>query len=142
MTFVQTSGQDPANQGAAMMFPAVLAGAQVQDWYERIEARYRLLEAARLRDGLLASGRLMSPGQRFVPTASSFTIGEIFTGENLRALLTAILASAAGGCAGNMPRSITRPGTRRTAGIRTARWDLTSRRTPTGIFHRRPFLTW
>ena len=66
-------------------------------WTKLIDARYQLLDATRQRDGPVAASRLVSTGERFVPTASSFTIGEVFSGEKLRTLLDQILAGAAGG---------------------------------------------
>lgn len=74
----------------------ILAEPWLGTWTREIHARYETLEAARRRDGPLAPSALMSPGQRFLPTASSFTLGEIFSGGNLRILLAGILAGPAG----------------------------------------------
>ena len=79
------------------MHRSVLVQPGLAAWTSHIEARYETLEATRHRDGPVAASRLVSPGQRFVPTASSFTIGECFAGENLNALVLAILAGPAGG---------------------------------------------
>src|SRR5260221_614307 len=59
--------------------PGVLSVAQLMPWVTRIDEQYERIEAARkLGAGVSA---VIPPGQRFAPTASSFTIGTIFPGD-------------------------------------------------------------
>ena len=75
---------------------SVLVEPWLTTWAGQIEARYLTLEAARREAGPCAPGALMSPGQRYVSTASSCTLGEIFPGEDRRILFAEISASPVG----------------------------------------------
>ena len=78
------------------LFRSVLVGPQLAGWITQIDARYQTLEAARRQGGAAAVSQLVPPGERFVPTASSVTIGAVLSDENLRALLAGISAGSAG----------------------------------------------
>jgi len=74
--------------------PGVLSVAQLMPWVTRIDEQYERIEAARkLGAGVSA---VIPPGQRFAPTASSFTIGTIFPDDELQTLFGAIDAGRAG----------------------------------------------
>lgn len=79
-----------------MLQRSVLGSQQPADWTSQIEARYQVLEVARKDGGSAAVSRLLAPGERFVPTASSVTIGAVFPSEHLAAMLEKILSGPAG----------------------------------------------
>jgi len=83
------------NVGVAFC-PAVLSQAQLAPWVSRIDAQYERIEAARGQVSATGISDLIPPGQRFAPTASSFTIGTILTDEELQTLFTAIDAARTG----------------------------------------------
>jgi hypothetical protein len=75
---------------------SVVDSAQLAAWKSGIDVNYQRLETARRQGGLPAVNRLMASGQRFVPTASSLTIGAVLSDENVRALFALISAGPAG----------------------------------------------
>src|SRR6266446_6077884 len=75
---------------------AVVVHPLVENWMAQIHAQYGKLEAARQPRGPVAQAQWVGPGQRFVPTASSFTTGAALSEESLRALLAEIGAGATG----------------------------------------------
>src|SRR6266850_1348933 len=79
--------------------PGVLSQAQLVPWVTRIDEQYERIEAARQLGGGVSA--VIPPGQRFAPTASSFTIGAIFPDGKFQTLFAAIDA----GCAGAWIRS-------------------------------------
>jgi len=83
------------NEGVTFC-PAVLSQAQLAPWVSRIDAQYERIEAARGPASATGISDLIPPGQRFAPTASSFTIGTILTDEELQTLFKAIDAGRAG----------------------------------------------
>lgn len=76
--------------------PAALSQAQLAPWITRIDAQYERIEAARRQTSATGISDLIPPGQRFAPTASSFTIGAILSDDELQTLFTAIDAGRAG----------------------------------------------
>jgi hypothetical protein len=86
----------PAGKKELALIRFVLAGSQLADWTLRIDARYEALESARRQGGVAAVSQLLPPGERFVPTASSLTIGAVSSDVDLNALLAAISAGPAG----------------------------------------------
>jgi len=62
----------------------------------QIDVEYRKLEMARERGGVEAATRLIAVGQRFVPTASSLTIGAVLSDETLQIVLAELDAGSAG----------------------------------------------
>jgi hypothetical protein len=76
--------------------PAALSRAQLAPWISRIDQRYRDIEAARRAGDSLALGRLVPPDQKFVPTASSLTIGTVSSDEDLQTLFSLIDNGRAG----------------------------------------------
>jgi hypothetical protein len=75
---------------------SVLVGLQLARWTAQIDARYQAVEAAYRQGGAAAVSQLVPPGERFVATASSLTIGAILSDEDLRALLAGISAGSVG----------------------------------------------
>jgi len=69
---------------------------QAGAWVAQIDAAYLRLEAARRQGDAKAANALIAPGERFVVTASSLTVGAVFSGEELRSLLSGIDAGPAG----------------------------------------------
>lgn len=78
------------------MVQSVLAGAQLAHCTSRIDIEYQKLEIARQQGGPEAATRIVAPGERFVPTASSLTLGAILSHEDRRILLAEIGAASAG----------------------------------------------
>jgi Phytanoyl-CoA dioxygenase (PhyH) len=76
---------------------SVLACPQVAGWKSRIDTRYQPLEEARQQGGPAAASRLVAAGQRFVPTASSLTIGATLCEEDIHCLIAGIGAAPAAG---------------------------------------------
>jgi len=94
---ITTTIQTPFRiQDGVACYRFLLDSSQVADWKSRIDARYLALEAARRQGGPAAIERLVGPGQRFVATASSLTIGAIFPDEKVRDLLAGIHSGPAG----------------------------------------------
>jgi hypothetical protein len=85
-----------------------LAGRQLADWTPQIDAQYGALEAERQEGGPAAASRLVAPGQRFVPTASSFTLGAILSDETLGALLAVVPLQLPRATSSQPPRPATR----------------------------------
>ena len=78
------------------LFQSVLARPQLAGCTSQIDAQYVVLETARQEDRPAAASRLVAPGQQFVPTASSFTLGAILSDETLGILLAGMSAGSAG----------------------------------------------
>src|SRR5229473_7245126 len=83
------------SEGVAF-FPAVLSRAQLLPWIARIDAQYERIETARRQGGGTGVSEVVPPGQRFTPTASSFTIGTILPDDELQTLFMTINAAPAG----------------------------------------------
>ena len=81
---------------AIALVPSVLLPSLLSTWTSKINLAYQKLEAERQQHGLEGVSRLVAPGQRFVPTASSLTIGAVLSDENLRALFAALNLAPAG----------------------------------------------
>jgi phytanoyl-CoA dioxygenase PhyH len=75
---------EPAHlrEGIALL-RSVLLPPQLTDWRSRILLKFEELEAARREDGVATLSRLIAPGQRFVPTASSLTLGAVLSQESV-----------------------------------------------------------
>lgn len=86
----------PESHPGIILCRSVLASPELAAWAAEVDARYLSLEAVRRQHGPIAPDGCVAPGERFVPTASSFTLGELFSGEKLRALFRAIFSNAAG----------------------------------------------
>jgi hypothetical protein len=82
--------------GGIILCRSVLACPQVAGWKSQIDTQYRPLEEARQRGGPAAASRLVAAGQRFVPTASSLTIGAALCEEDIRALFSMMGVAPAG----------------------------------------------
>ena len=82
--------------GWIRLLPFGSRSAGLATWSAQVEARYQILETARKEGGAVAVSRLLAPGQRFVPTASSFTIKAVLSGENLRGFFSTLIAGSAG----------------------------------------------
>jgi hypothetical protein len=78
-----------------------LPNAQLIRWTSQIDAQYRALEAARVDGGLAASSRQLASEERFVPTASAYTLGAVLSDSSLRDLLERIAAGPAGAWIGD-----------------------------------------
>jgi hypothetical protein len=78
------------------LFRSVLAGPLLKLWTARVDFEYQKLKAAHSGDGLTAASPVVAPGQRYVPTASSFTVGAVFSEEDLRGMLSGIDGSPVG----------------------------------------------
>jgi hypothetical protein len=85
-----------SGRAGCVWFRSILAGLPLADWTSRIEVRYQELETVRKQHGSAGLARILEPGQRFVPTASSLSLGAVLSDENLRAIFAAILAGPAG----------------------------------------------
>jgi hypothetical protein len=85
----------PGQQGITL-HRSVLVQPQLAVRTSQIEARYEVLEAAHQEGGPVAVGWFLTPGQQFVPTASSVTFGAVFPPENLAAMLGEILTGPVG----------------------------------------------
>jgi hypothetical protein len=75
---------------------SILVQPEFAAFLSQMEARYPMLEAAQKAGGAVAANRLLAPGQRFVPTASSLSIGAVLSDKQLRAIFAAIRAGPAG----------------------------------------------
>jgi hypothetical protein len=93
-----TSFKDP---DGILLCRATLPSPLFATLTRQIDARYQALEAAHCQGGPIAVSRLLAPDQRFVPTASSLTIGAVLSDENLRALFAALNLAPAGAWARN-----------------------------------------
>jgi hypothetical protein len=83
-------------QSGIALCRAALARPLLDNWTAQIDAQYEKLESSRQRGGPEAAVKAFGPSQRFVPTASSFTIGAVLSDENLLALLAGISAGPPG----------------------------------------------
>jgi len=83
------------DQSGVVLCGSIFDGRQLEGWTFRIDAYYRTLEAARHQDGPETAGHI-APSGRFVPTASSFTLGTVFTEDDFRALFAGIRGGPAG----------------------------------------------
>lgn len=86
----------PATCSGIVLERAALNFSKAATLSSQIGAVYQTVEAARARNGIEAISRVIPAGQRFVPTASSLTIGAVLSDEELRDLLRLITLSAAG----------------------------------------------
>ncbi len=73
-----------------ILVPRVLERARVLQLKGQIDARYEQIAAARKAGGLEAAARIISPPNRFVFTASSVTIGAVFSDAQTQTLLEVI----------------------------------------------------
>jgi len=65
--------------------PSTVVSPQLESWIARSDSLYQSLDAAREQGDLAQIDRLVPRGQRFALTASSFTLGTVLSGEDLRA---------------------------------------------------------
>ena len=86
----------PDDDSGVALIPSVLVGPQFAGCAAQIDVRYHALESVRRQGGPAAVNQLLPPGERFVPTASSLTIGTVLSDQSLRALLAGINAGTAG----------------------------------------------
>src|SRR5579862_4856921 len=70
--------------------PSTVVSPQLESWIARSDALYQSLDAAREQSDLAQIDRLVPRGQRFALTASSFTLGTVLSGEDLRAFAASI----------------------------------------------------
>jgi len=70
--------------------PAVLDLSQVEVWLARIDQLYSTISDL----GKVVEN--LPPGQRFAPTASSFTLGAVFSEPELQSMISAVCAGPAG----------------------------------------------
>lgn len=66
------------------LFRSAVGAERLQGWFARADGLYSALEAARKTQDPTAINRLVPSGQRFAPTASSFTIATLLSAEELR----------------------------------------------------------
>src|SRR5438552_7446792 len=83
-------------QDGVALFRSIVMPVQLTAWASQIKREYERLETARQHGGPAAVHQLIAPDQRFVPTASSLTLGAVFSDEDLKALLADVLAGPAG----------------------------------------------
>jgi hypothetical protein len=84
------------NEQGRILCRSLLSPAQIVSWTSRIDGLYRELVQASDQGGPAAIDRLLAPGQRFVSTASSFTIEAVGSDDSLRSLLATICTGPAG----------------------------------------------
>ena len=83
------------SNGEGLTFsPSVFPSAVLEGWISQIDPFYQSLDASRGEPAAIA--RVLSPAERFVATASSFTIGTAFSEATLRAILFAVTSNEAG----------------------------------------------
>jgi hypothetical protein len=75
---------------------SILTAPELTEWTELIARKYEKLEVAR-REGPAALGKFIPPGQRFVPTVSSLTLGAVLAQDAVVAWLGKLCQSEAGG---------------------------------------------
>lgn len=69
---------------------SLLSPRELSSLTARIDARYQILEEARLQGGLVALSQLVPAGQRWAATVSSLTLGAILCDEEIRSLAALI----------------------------------------------------
>src|ERR1035438_1742573 len=74
----------------------VLGHPQLEPLKLQIDSRYKIIEKVRHQDRSAVVGDFLAPGQRFVPTASSFTLGAVLPAEYLHALVGRINSGPVG----------------------------------------------
>ena len=74
----------------------VLGHPQLEPLKLQTDSRYKIIEMVRHQDGSAVVGDFLAPGQRFVPTASSFTLGAVWSNEDLRDFVGRINSGPAG----------------------------------------------
>ena len=92
---------DPREYEGCALFRSVWHGRLLSDLCSRIEATCQPLEEARRHGGPFAASQLIQARERFVPTASSVTLGAALSAEQLHTLLAALGDSPAGTWIGN-----------------------------------------
>ncbi|MDB6121144.1 MAG: hypothetical protein JWQ71_137 [Pedosphaera sp.] len=70
----------------------------IQAWAKTAEECYQRLKAIEQQGGLEAVQKSLQPGQKYVPTASSFTLEVAFPEENGRGILKEIASSSVRSC--------------------------------------------
>jgi len=94
MTETSPGCRDP---GGIILCRSVLDYPQLAAWALRIDAQYQALNEARQSEDAAAANLLViAASERYVPTASSFTIGVVLSDEDLSALFSEINAKTAG----------------------------------------------
>jgi len=75
---------------------AILSAERLMKWKSAIDTRYEELEVARRNSDTATIPRLVGTRERFVPTASSFTIGAVDSGTGVSELLNSVATGVAG----------------------------------------------
>ncbi len=85
------SATDPSvpRDGLAALRATVDVGC-VGTWAAQVERRFAEVEEVRRTESVAAVGRVLAAGERFVETASSLTLGAVFTAEDLPQILAAM----------------------------------------------------
>lgn len=86
----------PVIADGIILCPAILAGERLPKWKSAIDARYHVLEVARRSGEIADVTRILGARERFVPTASSITIGALGSQGNVSELLNPVATGAAG----------------------------------------------
>lgn len=94
--FIRVHALECFDYGAISLCRSALASAKLADCKSLIDSCYEKLEAARSNGDSEAMARLVGPNGRFVPTASSFTVGAVFSDEDVRKLLSSLASGPTG----------------------------------------------
>jgi hypothetical protein len=87
---------DPLVCDGSILCRAILTPEHLMKWKSSIDARYHDLEIARRNDNSADVTRITGARERFVPTASSFTICALNSESNISELLNSISTGIAG----------------------------------------------
>ena len=79
---------------SCQLFRSVLPVSELTSWHLKIDQAYERVEAIRQAEGLAAIPRVLPSNERFVPTASSFTVGAVFAENDTRKIFVVLEAAS------------------------------------------------
>src|SRR4051812_4182169 len=86
----------PWNQPGSVFLSTLFSPVSCAHWLSKIDLLYHSLDAARACGPADSVASLIPRGEKFVPTASSFTMGAAFSPAEVTAILSALLSGPAG----------------------------------------------
>jgi hypothetical protein len=87
---------EPTPCDGVILCPAVLTEERLVGWKAAIDAHYAEIDIARRNNDAATITQWVGASERFVPTASSFTIGAVSSDAKIHELLSAIATGPAG----------------------------------------------
>src|SRR5262249_20184357 len=91
-----TQISDPVVGDGIILCPSVLPPEEVTKWKSTVDARYHELEMARRSSDAASITRMIGARERFVPTASSFTVCALNSECNMSELLNSVSIGISG----------------------------------------------